>query len=231
MANSKIEQGTPTMEQTLNKQEVFFLKYKKAIVIAVVAVIVIIAGSIAYNTFYAGPREDKAATAMAKAQELFAAQQYELALKGDKSFEGFLQVASNYSGTDAANLANLYAGLCYANLDKWQDAVKYLDQFSSQDDAFISPSAMAALGNAYAHTKQIDKAVSCLKKAADMANSEAKDGVNISVAPTCLMQAARLLESQNKNDEALSIYKEIKTKYVKSYYNSEIDKYIERLTK
>lgn len=231
MANSKIEQGTPTMEQTLNKQEAFFLKYKKAIVVAVVAVIVIIAGSIAYNTFYAGPREDKAATSMAKAQELFAAQQYELALKGDKSFEGFLQVASNYSGTDAANLANLYAGLCYANLDKWQDAVKYLDQFSSQDDAFISPSAMAALGNAYAHTKQIDKAVSCLKKAADMANSEAKDGVNISVAPTCLMQAARLLESQNKNDEALSIYKEIKTKYVKSYYNSEIDKYIERLTK
>lgn len=231
MANSKIEQGTPTMEQTLNKQEAFFLKYKKAIVVAVVAVIVIIAGSIAYNTFYAGPREDKAATAMAKAQELFAAQQYELALKGDKSFEGFLQVASNYSGTDAANLANLYAGLCCANLDKWQDAVKYLDQFSSQDDAFISPSAMAALGNAYAHTKQIDKAVSCLKKAADMANSEAKDGVNISVAPTCLMQAARLLESQNKNDEALSIYKEIKTKYVKSYYNSEIDKYIERLTK
>lgn len=231
MANSKIEQGTPTMEQTLNKQEAFFLKYKKAIVVAVVAVIVIIAGSIAYNTFYAGPREDKAATAMAKAQELFAAQQYELALKGDKSFEGFLQVASNYSGTDAANLANLYAGLCYANLDKWQDAVKYLDQFSSQDDAFISPSAMAALGNAYAHTKQIDKAVSCLKKAADMANSEAKDGVNISVAPTCLMQAARLLESHDKNDEALSIYKEIKTKYVKSYYNSEIDKYIERLTK
>ena len=231
MANSKIEQGTPTMEQTINKQEAFFLKYKKAIVVAVVAVIVIIAGSIAYNTFYAGPREDKAATAMDKAQELFAAQQYELALKGDKSFEGFLQVASNYSGTDAANLANLYAGLCYANLDKWQDAIKYLDQFSSQDDAFISPSAMAALGNAYAHTKQIDKAVSCLKKAADMANSEAKDGVNISVAPTCLMQAARLLESQNKNDEALSIYKEIKTKYVKSYYNSEIDKYIERLTK
>ena len=105
-----------------------------------------------------------------------------------------------------------------------------LDRFDSID-AFISPSAMAALGNAYAHTKQIDKAVSCLKKAADMANSEAKDGVNISVAPTCLMQAARLLESQNKNDEALSIYKEIKTKYVKSYYNSEIDKYIERLTK
>ena len=71
-----------------------------------------------------------------------------------------------------------------------------------------------------------------IKKAAFInSGTWAKDGVNISVAPTCLMQAARLLESQNKNDEALSIYKEIKTKYVKSYYYSEIDKYIERLTK
>ena len=230
MAN-KIDFGANSHVETPSKSEAIFVKFKKQILIAVAAIIVIIAGVILYNAYVAGPREDKAATAMAKAQELFAAQQYDLALKGDKSFEGFLQVASNYSGTDAANLANLYAGLCYANLDKWQDAVKYLDQFSTKDDAFISPSSMAALGNAYAHTKQIDKAVSCLKKAADMANAEAKDGVNISIAPTCLMQAARLLESQKKNDEALGIYKEIKTKYVKSYYNSEIDKYIERLNK
>lgn len=231
MANPTNEKGTPVVEQTLNNQEAFFLKYKKAIIGVVVAVIVIIAGSIAYNNFYAGPREDKAATAVAKAQELFAQQQYELALKGDKTFEGFLQVAANYSGTDAANLANLYAGLCYAKMEKWQDAVKYLDQFSTQDDALISPAAMAALGNAYAHTKQIDKAISCLKKAADMANSEAKDNISISIAPTCLMQAARLLESQQKNDEALAIYQEVKTKYVKSPYRSEIDKYIERLKK
>ena len=231
MANSTNTEAAVTIEQTLNKQETIFLKYRKQVIAAVAAVIIIIAGVTAYKTFYSAPREDKAATALAKAQEAFNQGDFKKALNGDKTQEGFLAIADSYSMTDAANLANLYAGLCYANLDKWQDAVKYLDQFSTQDDAFISPSAMAALGNAYAHTKQIDKAVSCLKKAADMANSEAKDGVNISVAPTCLMQAARLLESQNKNDEALSIYKEIKTKYVKSYYNSEIDKYIERLTK
>ena len=113
MENSTINQEAPKTEQYLNNQETFFLKYKKAIIAAVVAVIVIIAGSIAFSTFYWGPRADKASTALANAQELFANEQFEKALNGDKGSEGFLAVASNYSGTDAANLANLYAGLCY----------------------------------------------------------------------------------------------------------------------
>lgn len=229
MANSNQKQEAPTMEQTLNKQEAFFLKYKKAIVIGVAAIIVLIAGCLAYNTFYAGPREDKASTALAKAQDLFAGQQFDKALNGDKGVEGFLAVAKNYSGTDAANLAKLYAGICYANLGKWQEAVNYLDDFSTKSDAIISPASQAALGNAYAHINQIDKAVSSLKKAADMADSKANEGVDNAIAPTCLIQAARLLESQNKKDEALKIYKNVKEKYVNSPVSQDIDKYIERL--
>lgn len=241
MENSTINQEAPVMEQNpqaapamganLNNQEAFFLKYKKAIIIAVVAAVVIIAGSIAYKTFYSGPREQKASTALAKAQDLFANEQYEKALNGDKGAEGFLSVASSYSGTDAANLANAYAGLCYANLGKWQEAIKYLDDFSTQGDAMISPALLAALGNAYAHTNQIDKAISCLKDAASKADSEAEDGVNNSIAPTSMMQAARLLESQNKKDEALKIYQTVKEKYVNSPASMEVDKYIERLSK
>ena len=76
MENSTINQEAPKTEQYLNNQETFFLKYKKAIIAAVVAVIVIIAGSIAFSTFYWGPRQDKASTALAKAQELFANEQF-----------------------------------------------------------------------------------------------------------------------------------------------------------
>ena len=144
---------------------------------------------------------------------------------------GFVKIASDYSGTDAANLADLYAGLCYANLGKWAEAVTYLEQFSSKGDAMISPSAMAALGNAYANTGNVDKAISTLKKAADMADSKAEDGTNNSLAPTFLVQAAQLLESQKKNDEALKIYQDVKKKYVNAQVvqSSEIDKYIERV--
>ena len=63
-----------------------------------------------------------------------------------------------------------------------------------------------------------------------MADSKALDGVNYSLAPTFLLQAAILLESQGKTSEALDIYKEIKEKYVNSalVQSQEIDKYIER---
>ena len=163
---------------------------------------------------------------MAKAQELFNNEQY------DKAAPEFQKVISDFGGTDAENLANLYLGLCYANQNKWEDAVKSLDKYSAGNDAMVSPTAMAALGNAYAHTGNIDKAVSSLKKAASMADSKSSNKANNSISAIFLMQAAQLLESQNKNEEALKLYQEVKTKYVNSQQvqNKEIDKYIERLT-
>lgn len=231
MANSKNKEAAAAQEQSLNTQEEFFLKYRKQILIAVAAIVIAVCGYVTYTSFFAGPREEKASTALAKAQEAFGQGDYQKALNGDKAQEGFLAVADNYSGTDAANLAELYAGLCYANLGKWAEAVKYLDDFSSQGDAMISPAAKAALGNALAHTGDIDGAISSLKKAAAMADAESEEGVNNSLSPTFLVQAARLLESQGKKDEALVIYKDVKEKYINSVVAQDIDKYIERINK
>lgn len=232
MANVK-NQGVDEINEALTKSEAFFEKNKKALIGGVIALVVIILGIFVYQNYISGPRESKASTELAKAQELFGMQQYDVALKGDSVHTGFLTIISDYSGTDAANLANLYAGLCYANTDKWEDAVKYLDAYDSADDAMISPAAMAALGNAYAHVGNVDKAINALKKAASMADSQSINDANASLSPTFLLQAATLLESEKKVDEALNIYKEIKSKYVNSQLvqSGEIDKYIERASK
>ncbi|MBQ6652015.1 MAG: tetratricopeptide repeat protein [Prevotella sp.] len=217
----------------LTKSEAFFVENKKAILIAVVALLVIIAGFFLYKTFVSTPRENKASTELGKGQELFNMEQFEKALNGDSiTYAGFVKIASDYSGTKAGNLANLYAGLCYANLNKWAEAQKYLDAYSPADDALVSPAAVAALGNAYAHNKDFDKAVSSLKKAASMADKEAAEGINNSISPVFLLQAAQLLENQGKKEEALNLYKDIKSKYVNApvVINSEIDKYIERIS-
>ena len=215
--------------ENISKSEDFLLKNKKTIMYAVIALIVIIAGIILYNNFVKAPREAKASTELAKGQTMFANQQFAQALNGDSTgYAGFVKIASDYSSTPAGNLANLYAGLCYANLDKWEDAVKFLDKYSPANDEMVSPAAVAALGNAYAHVKQLDKAVDALKKAAKMADSQALDNTNNSLSPTFLLQAATILESQNKKDEALKIYQDIKKKYVNSAVAAEIDKYIER---
>lgn len=217
--------------ESLNIREAFFLKYKKAIIIAVVAVIVIVGGIFAYVSQVSGPREDKASTMLGKGQIYFQNEMFEQALNGDKAgYVGFKQIASDYSGTKAANLANLYAGLCYANLGKWAEAQKSLEAFSGKGDQMISPAAEAALGDVYAHNKQLDKAVEAFKKAASKADSESAEGANNSLSPTFLVKAGEILESQSKKAEALKIYEEIKEKYVNSMLvqSGEIEKYIQR---
>lgn len=225
MATNNVNQSaqqTPA-EETLNKSEAFFLKYKNAIIGAVVALIVIVAGFILYNNYVAAPQAEKANTALAKGQEYFAAELYERALMGDSlGYAGFAKIAADYSG-DAANLANLYAGLCNAQLGKWEEAAKYIEKFSSKGDQMISPAAMGALGNVYAHLNQLDKAVSTLKEAAEKAD-------NNSLSPTFLIQAGEILESQGKKAEALKLYQTIKEKYFNSMQYQTIDQYIERVS-
>ena len=231
MANKNVKQQGQPVEETLNKHEAFFMKYRKAILIAVAALIILFAGVNLYKNYVSGPREAKASTVLAKGQEYFDAEQFDKALNGDGAgYPGFVKVAGDYSSTDAGNLANLYAGLCYANLGKWAEAVKYLEGFSGSNDQMISPAAQGALGNAYAHTNQLDKAVSALKKAADMADSKSSLKANNSLSPTFLIQAAEILESQNKKADALKIYQDIQKKYVNAAVSQEIDKYIERVS-
>lgn len=217
--------GAPVVEETISTQEAFFVKYKKAIIYGVLAVVVIIAGIIVYNNYVSAPREDKASTVLAKGQQLFGEEQYEKALNGDgATFPGLLKIASEYSSTDAGNLANLYAGLCYASLGKWNEAAQYIEKFDAKGDMMISPAAEGALGNVYAHLNQLDKAVSHLKSAAEKAD-------NNSLSPTFLIQAGEILESQGKADEALKLYQTVKTKYFNSFQYQSIDKYIERVSK
>ena len=208
-------QAAPVEEQQVSKTEAFFEKNKKAIIAVIAAVIVVVVGVILCNNYYLEPRVNEASTELAKSQELFNQQQYE------KALPGFQKVANDYSSTDAGNLAQLYIGLCQANLGKWQEAVNALESFSGKDDQMISPAAEGALGNAYANLNQLDKAVEHLKKAAKMAD-------NNSLSPTFLIQAGEILESQGKKAEALELYTQIKEKYYQSMQYQSIDKYIER---
>lgn len=231
MAKKTEQQGAVELSETLNKSEAFFLKYKKPILIAVAAIIVIVLGCILVKNYVLEPREQEASTVLAKGQEYFNAQQYDKALKGDGAgFTGLINVANDYSSTDAGNLANLYVGLCYAHQQKpdWKKALEYVEKFDTNDDMEISPASQMALGDIYANNDQLDKAVDCFKNAAQMADKQAEENTNLSIAPLALKKAGIILESQNKKAEALEIYKDIKKKYVNSAAFQDIDKYIER---
>ena len=221
MAEQKNQNEHLNVEDALTQSEAFLIKYKNAIIGSVVAVIIIVAGFIMYKNLYAEPREEKAQAALFKGQEYFEQDAFEQALNGDSiGYTGFLKVADDYSGTKAANLAKAYAGICYAQLGKYEEAVKMLDSFNGKDQ-MVAPAILGAAGNCYAQLGQLDKAASTLLSAADKAD-------NNTLSPTFLIQAGEILVKQGKYDDAVNAYTKIKDKYFQSYQAMDIDKYIEQ---
>ena len=221
MAEQKNQNEHLNVEDALTQSEAFLIKYKNAIIGGVVAVIIIVAGFIMYKNLYAEPREEKAQAALFKGQEYFEQDAFEQALNGDSiGYTGFLKVADDYSGTKAANLAKAYAGICYAQLGKYEEAVKMLDSFNGKDQ-MVAPAILGAAGNCYAQLGQSDKAASTLLSAADKAD-------NNTLSPIFLIQAGEILVKQGKYDDAVNAYTKIKDKYFQSYQAMDIDKYIEQ---
>ena len=219
--NKKNQNEHLNVEDALTQSEAFLIKYKNAIIGGVVAVIIIVAGFIMYKNLYAEPREEKAQAALFKGQEYFEQDAFEQALNGDSiGYTGFLKVADEYSGTKAANLAKAYAGICYAQLGKYEEAVKMLDSFNGKDQ-MVAPAILGAAGNCYAQLGQLDKAASTLLSAADKAD-------NNTLSPIFLIQAGEILVKQGKYDDAVNAYTKIKDKYFQSYQAMDIDKYIEQ---
>ena len=236
MAKKTVKQSAPEAQPALNKHEDFILKYKNLLIGAVVALIVIIFGIVYWNNHKASKLIEAQTAmqtpelAMQLAMNSFDEKMFDQALNGDSTgvVPGFLKIADEYSSTKAGNLANLYAGLCYAHMDKWEDAVKYLEKYDDAGDLLVSPAALGALGNAYAyaHVNQLDKAVSTLTKAAEKAD-------NILLSPVYYIQAGEILESQGKKDEALKLYQKVKAMESlteSSPYVEMIDEYIERVS-
>ena len=222
MVQQKKKNEAIDLGDAVSKSEAFLLKNKKAIIGAIAAIIIIIAAIFAYQNLYKAPREHKAQAALFKGEQYFENDNYEMALNGDSiGFAGFLKVADEFSGTKAANLARAYAGLSLAHLGRYDEAVKELDKFNAKDQ-MVSPAIKGAMGNCYAQTGNLDKAV-------DLLMSAAKEADNTSLTPIYLRQAADIYVQQNQLDKALDAYKTIKDKYFNSYQAMDIDKYIEKV--
>lgn len=212
------------LDVQLSKGEAFIEKNLKKILIVLAAAIVVVAGIFIWRN-HKQKQNAEAADLLAKSQVAFAQEQYEQALNGDGAQSmGFLKIIDEYGSTDAGNLAKAYAGICYAELNKVDDAIKMLESFSTKDDQMVSPSAIAALGNCYVKKGDTQKGIDLLLKAAKTADNDA-------VTPVFLLQAGQLYESLNQQDKALELYQQIKDKYFRSPLSAEIDKYIERATK
>lgn len=222
MADNKIQE-VADVNQNLQGVNGFWEKNRKVIIGVSVAIIVVVGGWLLYKNMIVGPKEERAAEAMFKAEEYFRTDSLAVALNGDGQNKGFLNVIKNFDGTKAANLAHFYAGVIYLKTHDFNNAVKHLKDFETESKQ-IQMVAYGRLGDAYSELGKKDEAVDYYKKAGKQFEADEFNSSEF------LFRAGYLLESMGKNKEAIDIYKEIKEKYPKTEKGFSIDKYIYRLS-
>jgi len=146
-----------------------------------------------------------------------------LVLEGDGANKGALYIAKNYGNTKAGNLANYYAGISYLKLKDFNNAVKFLKEFST-DSKPAAVIATVSLGHAYSELGKTDDAVAAYKKAATIFPKDEN------ASAECLYLAGALLKTKNKDKEALEVFKELKEKYPNTSKGFQVDKEIYSLS-
>jgi tetratricopeptide (TPR) repeat protein len=202
-----------TLDETASRTEDWVARNQKVIIGLVAGVALFTVGYLAYQKFIATPKQDEAANEMFVAQENFqkatdgvaSDSLYKLSLNGSEGKFGFIKIADEYSGTDAGNLANYYAGLAYLNTGKYNEAIEYLGKFKSED-IVLGALAKGAIGDAYSQKNQPKEALENYVKAAE-------SNKNDFTTPRFLLKAGKTALAVGNKADALKYFTDIKENF------------------
>lgn len=227
-SQSDVAKAFDGLDEAANKSEQWIEKNSRPLFYGLVAIAGLILAYLLYTKFVAEPTEIEASNELAYPRTFFdqaetaagvkADSLYTLGLEGGDGKYGFLDIASTFSGTKAGNIANYYAGISYLKMKNYKDAIEYLSKFSS-DDELLGPTALGAIGDAFADINQPKDALEYYEKAA---NKQANDFT----APLFLFKAGQTAMQLNEFSKAESLFTQIKDKYATTQIGRNIDKYI-----
>jgi tetratricopeptide (TPR) repeat protein len=223
MAKKKSQQADnlQELESALTKTEQFIEENQKPITYAVGLIILVVIAYLGITRFYIQPREKEAQSQIFMAENYFEQDSFNLAINGDGNYLGFLDIIDDYKMTKSANLSKYYTGISYLHLGQYDDALDYLNGFKTKD-MLLGPIAEGAKGDAKLELGDNQGALRHYRKAFSMNENEL-------TTPVYMMKAARLLESMDKLEDALAIYREIKEKFPESNEGQNVDRYIARV--
>ena len=212
-----------TLDESASKAEEWVVANQKYIFGFVGIVALALLAYVGYNKFIGEPNAEDAMNEMAKAQSYFDEavngneqdSLFNLALNGGEGKYGMIDIAKEYSGTPAGNLANYYAGMSYLNTKKYKEAIKYLSDFSS-DDIMLSAISKGGIGDAFVQLNQLKEGLEYYEKAIN-------DNTNDFTTPLYLKKAAIVSMSLGQNQKALDYLNRVKTEFSKSEDAKDID--------
>ena len=213
------------LDETASKTEDFVAKNQKYILGFLGAIALVTVGYLLYQKFIAEPNQEEAANDLFVAQQNFqkavddagtkSDSLYNLVLKGSDGKQGVIEIAEQYSGTDAGNLANYYAGVAYLNTGKYAEAIASLEKFKSESTV-LNALALGAIGDAFAQKNQPKEALEYYVKAADANKDEF-------TTPRFLLKAGKTAYALGNKADAVKYYTNIKDNYENTPEGQNID--------
>ncbi len=215
-----------TLDEGASKTEQWVIANQKYIFIVVGLAAILVLGFLGYDKYIKGPKERQAMNDMFTAQSYFndavsgVSQDslFTLSLNGADGKYGMLDIAENYAGTEAGNLANYYAGMAYLNMKDYSNAITFLNAFTSDDDV-LGPMAKGGIGDAFVQLEQLEDAYDYYVQAAE-------SKTNNFTAPMYLQKAGVIGLKIGKNKQALQHFNAIKNNFPDSNEAQNVDVFI-----
>lgn len=220
-ASNELLENPEALAEQLTKGEQWFEDHKKTVFIVIAVIAVAIAGIFGYR-YYISYQNEEAQSEMFQAIYYFEQDSVVQALRGDGANLGFIQIEQDYKGTDAANLAKFYIGASYLQLEDYESAILYLEEFSA-GDLLVQSKAYSLMGDAHMELGEYTEAAELYERAA---NHKPTD----QFSPAYLMKAGLAHERAGNNDSASGVYQQIIDDYPTSDLIPQAKKYLYRIT-
>lgn len=200
----ELVENPQALAEKLHGAETWVERHPKTGIGILAAIILIVGGYFGYQ-YYKDSQEGEAQREMFQAVYYFEADSLDLALNGDGNNLGFVAIIEDYGVTDAAKLANYYAGAAYLKQGRFEVARMYLEDFSS-NDLLIQARAYSLIGDTYMEEGNFEEAAGYYDKAANYKP-------NKYFSPAYLMKAALAFEKNNQEEKAIAAYDKIISEY------------------
>lgn len=200
----ELVENPQALAEKLQGAETWVERHPKTGLGILAAIILIVGGYFGYQ-YYKDSQEGEAQREMFQAVYYFEADSLDLALNGDGNNLGFVAIIEDYGVTDAAKLANYYAGAAYLKQGRFEVARMYLEDFSS-NDLLIQARAYSLIGDTYMEEGNFEDAARYYDKAANYKP-------NKYFSPAYLMKAALAFEKNNQEEKAIAAYEKIISEY------------------
>ncbi|MEL6559062.1 MAG: tetratricopeptide repeat protein [Bacteroidota bacterium] len=197
-------------------------KKNRNVVFGVGGLIVAVILAVIFFRYWSASQNQEANTELTQAVFYFESDSLSKALNGDGNNYGFLEIINQFGGTEAGNLANFYAGATYLRLESFDNAVRYLSDFST-GDPILEARAQALIGDAKMELKDFSGAISSYNGAISASNEDSE------ILPLYVMKLAVAQEENGDRNGAKDSYATITKKYKKSTYYQDARKHKARL--